>query len=119
MAKIPPNKPKPKRGRPKIKIPQNSVEELAAKGCTVEEIAGILGVSRNTIDRNFGEQVARGRNRLAENLRGKQVDMALQGNVPLLIWLGKQYLAQREKAETTVREEVVTIEHIPPKVGDA
>lgn len=115
MAKTKDKKPKRGRGRPKIEVPQNSVEELAARGCTVEEIAGILGVGRNTIDRNFGEQVTRGRNRLAEQLRGKQVDMALKGNVPLLIWLGKQYLGQRDKAEQTIREEVVTIEELPAK----
>ncbi len=115
MAKTPKPKPKAKRGRPKIELPQNAVEQLAARGCPVDEIAGILGVSRDTIDRNFAEEVARGRNRLAEQLRGKQVDMALNGNVPLLIWLGKQYLGQRDKAEQTIREEVVTIEELPPK----
>ena len=112
-------KARPKRGRPPLEISAKSVEELAALGCNPEEIAGVLGCSRDTIDRNFAEQVGRGRNRLAKQLRGKQIDLAMEGSVPLLIWLGKQYLDQRDKADTTVREEVVTIEHIPPKVGDA
>ncbi len=42
--------------------------------------------------------------------------MALNGNVTMLIWLGKQYLGQREKTDAVVREEIVTIEEIAPKV---
>jgi hypothetical protein len=46
---------------------------------------------------------------------------AREGSVPMLIWLGKQYLEQRDKADTTTREEVVTIEEIAAKIplGDA
>jgi hypothetical protein len=40
----------------------------------------------------------------------------MNGSVPLLIWLGKQYLGQREKTDAVVREEVITIEELPPKV---
>jgi transcriptional regulator with XRE-family HTH domain len=110
-------KPEPrKRGRPKAELRKNSVEELAARGCTIEEIAGILGVNRDTVSDNFSAEVARGRNRLAEQLRGRQVDLAMNGSVPLLIWLGKQYLGQREKTDAVVREEVITIEELPPKV---
>lgn len=104
------------RGRPKVELPRKSIEEMAARGCTVEGIAGILGVHRNTITANFSAEVALGRNRLADQLRTKQVDLAMKGSVPLLIWLGKQYLGQRDKAEQTIREEVVTIEEIAPKV---
>ncbi len=53
--------------------------------------------------------------RLAKKLRERQIDIAMNGSVPLLIWLGKQYLGQRDKAEQTIREEVVTIEELPPK----
>ena len=116
MAKKHNPEPKRKRGRPRTELRKNSVEELAARGCTIEEIAGILGVNRDTLSDNFSAEVALGRNRLAERLRGKQVDLALNGSVPLLIWLGKQYLGQRDKADTVVREEVITIEELPEKV---
>jgi AraC-like DNA-binding protein len=109
-------KSRPKRGRPPLAISAKSVEELAALGCNPEEIAGVLGCSRDTIDRNFAEQVALGRMRLAKKLRERQIDIAMNGSVPLLIWLGKQYLGQREKTDAVVREEVVTIEEIAPKV---
>ena len=45
--------------------------------------------------------------------------MALAGNVTMLIWLGKQMLGQREKTDAIVREEVVTIEELPPKPPSA
>jgi transcriptional regulator with XRE-family HTH domain len=96
---------------------KNSVEELAARGCTIEEIAGILGVNRDTVSDNFSAEVARGRNRLAEQLRGRQVDLAMNGSVPLLIWLGKQYLGQSDRQEQKITEEVVTIERIAPKIA--
>jgi hypothetical protein len=109
-------KSRPKRGRPPLAISAKSVEELAALGCNPEEIAGVLGCSRDTIDRNFAEQVALGRMRLAKKLRERQIDIAMNGSVPLLIWLGKQYLGQRDKTDAVVREEVITIEELPPKV---
>lgn len=109
-------KSRPKRGRPPLAISAKTVEELAALGCNPEEIAGVLGCSRDTIDRNFAEHVAIGRMRLAKKLRERQIDIAMNGSVPLLIWLGKQYLGQKEKSESVVREEVITIEELPRKV---
>ena len=38
-------------------------------------------------------------------LRKKQIEMAMDGNVQMLIWLGKQYLGQQDKQE---------VEHIRP-----
>ena len=34
------------------------------------------------------------------SLRRKQLEVALEGNPTLLIWLGKQFLEQSDKAET-------------------
>ncbi len=116
MSKKPKPEPKRKPGRPRLQISEKSVEELAALGCNPEEIAGVLGCCRDTIDDRFSEQVARGRMRLAKQLRHRQIDLAMKGSVPLLIWLGKQYLGQKEKSEAVVREEIVTIEEIAPKV---
>ncbi len=42
-------------------------------------------------------------------LKRKQIDVALQGNVVMLIWLGKQYLGQAEKTEESGEYEI-TIE---------
>jgi len=41
----------------------------------------------------------------------------------MLIWLGKQYLGQKEKSESVVREETVVLDLLPhkpePRDGDA
>ena len=34
-----------------------------------------------------------------ELLRAKQFEMVMNGNVTMAIWLGKQYLGQRDKSE--------------------
>lgn len=104
--------------RPKVKIDETQVEEMAAIGCTVAEIAGIVGCSPRTVERRAAAPVARGRARLNISLRRRQVEMAMAGNASMLIWLGKQLLGQRDKADSIVREEVVTIEELPPKPSD-
>lgn len=110
------------RGRPKADIDPRKVFELAKIGCTSEEIGTVLGCSRKTIHARFQDELDRGRDDMRTSLRRWQYMKAREGSVPMLIWLGKQYLEQREKADTTVREEVVTIERIEaamPKAADA
>lgn len=101
--------------RPKVEIDETQVEAMASIGCSVDEMASILGCSARTLQRRFVTPIERGRARLNRSLRRKQVDLALNGNVTMLIWLGKQMLGQREKTDAIVREEVVTIEELPAK----
>jgi hypothetical protein len=101
--------------RPKANIVAAQVEEMAAIGCTVAEIAGIVGCSPRTIERRAAAPVARGRARLNISLRRRQVELAMSGNAAMLIWLGKQLLGQRDKADSIVREETVSIEEIAPR----
>lgn len=104
--------------RPKVDIDEDQVEEMAAIGCTVAEIAGIVGCSPRTVERRAAAPVARGRVRLNISLRRRQIEMAMSGNASMLIWLGKQLLGQRDKADTTMRDEAVTIVELPPKPSD-
>jgi len=50
------------------------------------------------------------------NLMKKQYDVAMQGNVAMLIWLGKQYLKQSDKQEIVARE--ATDEELLAEVKD-
>jgi hypothetical protein len=104
--------------RPRVRIDEEQVEEMAAIGCTVAEIAGIVGCSPRTVERRAAAPVARGRARLNLSLRRRQIEIAMGGNAPMLIWLGKQLLGQRDKADATVREEEVVIVEIAPKPSD-
>jgi len=101
--------------RAKIDIDPKQVEDMASIGCTVDEIATILGCSGRTLQRRFVTPIERGRSRLNRSLRRKQAELALNGNVTMLIWLGKQYLGQKEKSESVVREETVVLDLLPHK----
>ena len=109
------------RGRPRIDLNLSLVQSLARIGCTIPEIAKIVGVSEPTIKRRARAEIEKGHDEMRMSLRRWQYEKAKEGSVPMLIWLGKQYLEQRDKADTTTREEVVTIEEIAAKMplGDA
>jgi hypothetical protein len=79
------------------------VMNLSRKGCTQAEIAALLGVAEKTFTNFLGanpearEAYDRGGAILDGSLRAKQVELALDGDVTMLIWLGKQRLGQRDQ----------------------
>ena len=81
------------------------IEEMkkwARAGCTLGEIAQRLGISSGTLaDRlkrdNYREALESARAEMIISLRSKQIAVALSGNVPMLIWTGKQYCGQRDQ----------------------
>jgi len=87
--------------RPKIDIDPDQVEKLAAIGCKTKEIAAWFGVSDDTISRRFAAEMEKGQANLRMSLRRKQIEVALKGNVSMLIWLGKILLEQVERREIT------------------
>jgi len=78
---------------------EKQVEKLASFGLTNKEIAEALAYNENTLKRNFEIFLIKGRANLKQKLKRKQIQVALQGNVSMLIWLGKQYLEQKDKME--------------------
>jgi len=105
---------------PKAKLDLKQIEAAASIGCTREEIAVIVGVSAKTILRReeAKEAIANGQARMRASLRRLQWTKAKEGNVTMMIWLGKQILGQKDRVEETHREEVVEIERIAPKPKD-
>ena len=89
-------------GRPKKEIDYTTVEKLANIQCTQDEIASFLGISTRTLQRDeqFMELFNRGRENGKMSLRRIQWKHA-EKSVPMAIWLGKQYLGQVDKVETT------------------
>ncbi len=75
------------------------VEVLAAVGCTDEEIAANAGCSVRTLQRRFAGSIKKGRAKAKASLRRKQYQLAMEGNVAMLIWLGKNLLGQHDAAE--------------------
>jgi DNA-binding transcriptional ArsR family regulator len=96
-------------GRPRLMIDWNTVDALCSVQCTMEEIASALGVSVDTIDRavkrdhkmTFAEYFKEKRKAGFVSLRRKQFQTASNGNVAMQIWLGKQWLDQRDRQEVT------------------
>jgi hypothetical protein len=83
-------------GRPKKDLDRTQIVKLAQLQCTYEEIASFFDVDKSTISRNYATEVTKGRGIGKISLRRKQYDVAMNGNPTLLIWLGKQYLGQKE-----------------------
>lgn len=103
--------------RPKLVIDVKQVETAASIGCTQEEIGYIVGCSVRTLQtrRDLHEAYDRGMARMRTSLRRMQWKKACEGNVTMMIWLGKQVLGQKDRVEETLRSEVVEIERIAPK----
>jgi len=95
-------------GRPKKAIDGEMVEKLAAVGCTVGEIASVLGCNRSTLQRRFAAAIEKGGERGNASLRKKQFELAMAGNATMLIWLGKQRMGQRDTQ---------SVEHSGPNGG--
>lgn len=97
-------------GRPIIEIDLKLVKKLCEIQCTGEEIAGVLGVSYDTLVRRikeseqggFAEYYKKNSQVGKASLRRLQWGSATKGSVPMQIWLGKQYLGQKDKIENDV-----------------
>lgn len=96
--------------RPKIVLTDkdwNSLEYMAIIHCTGEEMAGVLGISYDTLERKIKEKYHKS---FAEwykdssangnmSLRRLQWKSAESGNVTMQIFLGKQWLGQTDTVE--------------------
>lgn len=103
--------------RPRKEIDWETVRKLCAIQCTGEEIASILDIDYDTLQRavkrefnmSFADYFKKHSANGKISLRRKQYEVATSGNVPMLIWLGKQYLDQKDKQSN---------EHTGPNGGD-
>lgn len=109
-------------GRPKIQLDYALIEKLATIQCTQEEIANIIGVNISTLKRDdqFCTIHKKGIEQGKSSLRRLQWKSAESGNTSMLIWLGKQYLAQKEPKQEleldTTREVVQQIQELTNKL---
>lgn len=100
-----------KTGRPQKEIDQSNFEKLCSIQCTEQEIAAFFDCDISTIARwckkTYGktfEDIANKKSALGKiSLRRSQFKMA-ERSERMAIWLGKQYLNQTDRMETTVTE---------------
>lgn len=98
---------KRKAGRPKAEIDWAQVGKLLEAGATAEGVAAVIGIHRNVLyDRcqkdnkiDFSAFSQEKKSKGDEQLRVKQYQTAMGGNVVMQIWLGKQRLGQSDKTQ--------------------
>jgi AraC-like DNA-binding protein len=98
--------------RPLANIDWAIVDEMLRNQCSGVEIAARFGISPDTlykrVEKEFGctfsAYSAEKKSRGLATLREKQLAEALRGNTAMLIWLGKQYLDQREHRQESAKE---------------
>lgn len=103
-----------KTGRPKKKIDQKQFENLCAIQCTESEICAVLGCCEDTLNawckRTYKATFSdtyKEKHQLGKcSLRRTQFKLA-EKNATMAIWLGKQYLGQRDVVEQTIAVDTV------------
>jgi hypothetical protein len=111
--------------RPKADIDWKKVGKLLQAQCSAVGIASMFGISTDTLylrckqdlKMDFTAFSAEKKSEGVELLRAKQYETAFGGNVTMQIWLGKQYLGQRDKTETDhniKNVEAIDINYIVP-----
>ena len=103
------------RGRPKgtetVKIDLVELEKLCGLQCTIPEIAAWFKCSESTInkrradDEEFRAVMDRGFEKGKASIRRHQMRLLEEGNATMAIWLGKQYLGQKEPMRLTTAED--------------
>ena len=95
------------RGRPKVKIDLEAVKELASEGNTQADIADALGFARSHFSTNKALKKAYwdGIAEMRLSLRHFQYNAARDGNIQMLIWLGRQFLGQKDQPEESAETE--------------
>ena len=98
-----------KMGRPTKEFDKETFESLCEIQCTQSEICNVLRTTDKTLSRwcedtyhmSYSEAYKRFSEDGKKSLRRLQFESARKGNVTMQIWLGKQYLGQRDKTEVT------------------
>lgn len=101
-------------GRPRAEIDKKQFENLCGLQCTLEEICGWFGVTDKTLNSwckrtyssSFSEVFRQKRGKGMIAVRRAQFRLA-EKNATMAIWLGKQYLGQRDIVEQTIAVDTV------------
>lgn len=106
--------------RPLKEIDRKNFESLCAIQCTKEEICAFFEVTDKTLESwckrtykaGFSEVFRQKRGKGKISLRRAQFQLA-QKNANMAIWLGKQYLGQKESVDMNMANKVTIVDNIP------
>jgi hypothetical protein len=102
------------------------LKKLCNLHCTLAEAASFFDMTDETLARNIADEYGgmlwsdffkaySGKGKVS--LRRKQFQMAIDGDKTMLIWLGKQYLGQKEKVEHSGDGNAIPVQVIIPDNG--
>ncbi len=100
---------KPGAGRPLKPVNEETIIACSKILCTMEEISTICGLSIDTLENKFSGIIKKARDGGRESLRRMQYKAAMEGNVTMLIWLGKQWLGQRERQPDEAQQVIYNV----------
>lgn len=97
-----------KTGRPEIDFDWLRLNKLCQYPLSQDDIAECMGMSKDTIarrilemfDMSFAAYHNKKKARMRKTLMAWQFKAARTGNITMLIWLGKQYLEQKDQVES-------------------
>ena len=116
---------KNKGGRPRKEIDWEQLEKLCAIHCTGEECASVLKISYDTLNEaikrkgysGFQEYFKKYSGSGKASLRRMQFKSAESGNATMLIWLGKQYLGQRDYKYEPLGETEIPLDRLVERLA--
>ena len=96
-----------KMGRPPVNIDPGKLDGMLMFGATCLECANEFNCDEQAVVRfvkrnyqtTFKEYSHKKHGATRIRLRQKQIELAMKGNITMLIWLGKQMLGQSDKVE--------------------
>ncbi len=105
--------------RPRKEIDQKQFENLCGLQCTQEEICAWFDVCEDTLNswckrtyrKNFSDVFAQKRGKGKISLRRRQWQLA-EKSASMAIWLGKQYLDQKDEISNNAEMEIRIVDDI-------
>jgi hypothetical protein len=99
-----------KRKGNELVLDESLIFDLARIHCNRKEMSVIMGCSEDTLLRKHASIIEKGMSEGKESLRRKQWELAMKGNVQMLIWVGKQWLGQRDRQPDEVAHTLIQIQ---------
>lgn len=81
-------------------VDKDLVWRLGCMMCSYKEIGDVVGLNEKTVKKHFGALVEKARSQGKKTLRRAQFEKAFNGDSRMLIFLGKQYLSQKDSPES-------------------
>lgn len=86
--------------RPKLALNETDIYDLAAIGCTYEEIASLVGCDKDTLVNRFSDTIKAGHDNMKRSLRRERLAIAMdkthKQQASMLIFLSKTVLGEKE-----------------------